>query len=622
MNIVERILPKLFEKIELYVALFILISGLLFLIIGLDKNIDTLKQVSIVLLACSILYLTFRNKLLKSKNSIIQFTDSKNLFLTMTIIFFFSVTISVLFIYFTIYSRPLYYVILLAIMAGVIASQIFLTNEKNNYYIILVEIIILGIIIRYSIFYQFSTVVGGDPWVHVNSINTIINSGHVTRDVTNYDAFPLMFIFVTLVYYLMHITVLNGMFILGASEMIVVLLLFVVISKIFDMKIGLLSALLLTVTTDFIQYGFIIIPQTIGIIYLGVLIFLVFYRPFLNSYYKKIVYTIFVFIFMIGLILSHTITSLAALIILLSIFLVDYFLDKVHYLSKFENEKFFITFTLVLLFGVSIICYWMYQADMWGYIGQSLQWGLSVAYQSPSVSTQQENFITSSMKLLPLYLIIFLSLIGLLYSLNNKYFKNINLYGWPLVAFVFASVVLGLNTFLPARWFVFLDMVLMVPMAIAIISIVSISPKKILTVFIIVSLSSLIFMTNYEANSENINPYTPYPTQAMSQSEATAISMVLNKTPSNTQIYLDLGYHDYKGDPRVTDASAILAGETNISGILLLRQQVIDYGYFTSALGGGQFSVANFNSSLLSEYSHNSEIYNSGSVYGFIGNNG
>lgn len=618
-NIKDINLKKYFDDLDLYAAILILVFGVILLAVGLLKNISTLKQVPIILLLSSMIYLVFRGRFVESKGSLTsKFKPSKNLFLTITSTFFILFSLCLLFISDTVYYRPLYFVVLLCIMGGLIASQIFLTDEKKYYYLILLEIIIFGILIRGSIFYQYPSVVGGDPWVHLASIITIIDIGHVTKDVTNYYAFPFMHLFVTALEFITRMGVKNSMFFISVSEVLVSVFFFLFITKIFNEKIGLLSALMLVVSTHFIQYGFIIIPQTIGLVFMGIIIFLLFYRQTIDDTYKKIIYGLLIFMFMFSILFSHTLTSFAMLLILISIFLVELLVNRIKFFSKYLNETFLISLTLVSFFAVALIYYWMYQAGMMGYVAESLHWGLSVSYQAPSESTLKESFFISIMKMLPLYVAIFLGLIGFLYSLNSKYFKSINLYGWLLILFIFGAVVLGLSTFLPARWFVFLEMTLIVPMAIGILSISRISPRKVLTLFLIVTFSSIIFMTSYEATAQNVNPYTPYPTQAMKESETVAMNTLYGKIPSNL-LALDLGYHFIGRDPNIIDASDILSGQKNLTGLLLFRKEIINNYYLTSSLGGGHYSIAPFDPKVLTTLDNKSIIYDSESVTGYYG---
>lgn len=606
-------LNKFMDNIDLYIAIFIIISGLLLLTIGLYVDVIRLEQVSIILLASSTLYLLLRKKFMESKDSLMEFSDSKNLFLALVTIFFILYTVSIIIFYNTIYSRPLSYIVLSILMAGILGAQIFSTEEKKYYYLILFEILILGILVRTTIFYQFSTVVGGDSWVHLNSIVSILKTGHVTNAVEGYSAFPLMHIFTTIIGEITNIGIRNAMFILGLSEVIVIMFFYIVVKEVFNEKIGLLSALMVTLSTHYIQYGFMIIPQTFGLIFLIIIIFLVFYQQKIDNLYKKVVYTLLIFLFIMNIILSHTLTSFAALLILISIYLIDLF-NKIHLTSQFKKEKNFISLTLITFFFVVLIYYWMFQSGLMGYVGKSLIWGLSVSYQGPSVSTLEESFLTTGMKIIPLYFAVFFALIGFFYSLNSKYFKTINIYGWPLLLFVFAAVFLSLNTFLPARWFVFLEIVLAVPMAVSIIAIARISPRKVLTIFLLVSIISLVFMTNYEANAQNVNPFTPYPTQAMKYSEMNV--GILDKIPLDIQLYSDLGYRNPFLNRSVYDASDILSGKNELDGVILVRKDLEQNPYFSSSLGGGHYSVVALDPSVLEKIER---IYDSGTIIVFEG---
>jgi len=260
----------------------------------------------------------------------------------------------------------------------------------------------------------------------------------------------------------------------------------------------------------------------------------------------------------------------------------------------------------------------MFASSFVGVIGQTLGWGFSSTFQAPAVSTIAESFTTTLMSMLPLFVFAFFALIGFLYTLKIKNFKTLNIYGWTILLFVFATVFLGLNSFLPARWFIYIQICLIVPVAISILSISQTTSKKLLVIFLIITMFSFVGLTNYQANALNVNPFTPYPTGGIKYSEDNV--GIFNEIPNNIKIYTDLGYHNPNFSNRTWDASDILSGNSNLDGILLFRTDLESNPFFSSALGGGQFSIQSLKPSFLPEMQNYDRVYDSGTVIGFDGN--
>ncbi len=610
----NKIANKFYYNSDIISCVILIIFGIVALLLGFKLKNYRLTQIATVLILAAITYLILRNRF---PNSIVYLTKneiSKSKFICTSIIFYLTLLFGMLIINQNLYSRPLSFLIIISISAGIIAIQIISVQNKYYYHMILFEILFLGIIVRASVFYQFDGLVGGDPWVHLNSINSIITFGHVTNQVAGYYYFPFMHIFVSFVYYLTGFNVVNSMFFIGLCDFLSLVFIFLVVKKFYDYKIGLISLLVLSVATYPIVLGFGIIPQSFGVAYLSILIYLFFIQTDLGTIYKKMIYSIFIIIFLTCNILTHTINSFVTLVILFAIFLVDTLKYKISDVFRLNKEvQNYISITLILLFFIFLIYYWFYSSGFIGYIGESLKWGFSSTYQEQSVTTVSESFITTFMKMLSLYVFSFFALLGSLFTLKVKSFKTIGIYGWVLLLVVFGLVFLNLNNFLPARWFVYIQICLIVPVAISIIILSQTSFKKALTIFLIISLFSFIGLISYEANAQNVNPFTPTPTGGVKYSEIKV--GIFDKIPTNINIYADLGYHGINLN-RVGDASDILSGKKQLNGILLFRTSLEQSPYY---VGGNNFGIESLNSSFLIEMQRYNRIYDSGSVIAFDG---
>lgn len=615
----KKYIWKVINNADIIVGILLLVSGILAFLLGFKLGVDRLEQVSLVLISATVMFFILRRKFPKSVESLFSKGEiSKATFLLTSIIFFFLFIFGVLIINQELYGRPLSFLAVISIITGLIAVQIVSTTNKRHYYWVLFEIILLGILVRASVFYQFDGLIGGDPWVHLKSINSIIDMGYITDQIKGYYNFPLMHIFIASVHYLTGLDIKNSMFIAGLCEFLSFIFIFLIVKEFFDYKMGLLSFLILAVATYPVVFGFLIIPQGFSIIYLSALIYLIFKQKELKSIYKLTIYIIFTLIFLTANIFTHTINSFAILVFLLAIFTVDTFKIKLAEIFGIKSKNItYISVTLLLFFGLFLIYYWMQASGFMGVVGESLKWGLSSKDQAPSVSTIAESFITTVMKMLPLYLFSFFALIGTLFTLKIKNFKTISLYGWLVILFIFTSVFLSLNSLLPARWFIYIQISLIVPVAIAVLAISRISPKKVLALFLIVTLLSFVGLTSYEANAQNVNPFTPYPTSGAKYSEMNI--GIFSEISSNTTVFIDLGHRISNFNGISGDASRILSGNLTFEGIIFVRKDLEYNPFFTSALGGGHYSVSGLDRSFLDKIEKENRIYDSGTVTAFEG---
>ena len=94
--------------------------------------------------------------------------------------FFGLYTLSVLSVYLRpeFYERPLFYFILTALMAGIIAGEIF-TSGRRHAALILIQILLLAVSIAWSQLLIFPSLLGIDPWYHSALTSQITGEGFI-----------------------------------------------------------------------------------------------------------------------------------------------------------------------------------------------------------------------------------------------------------------------------------------------------------------------------------------------------------------------------------------------------------------------------------------------------------
>jgi hypothetical protein len=150
-------------------------------------------------------------------------------------------------------------------------------------------------------------------------------------------------------------------------------------------------------------------------------------------------------------------------------------------------------------------------------------------------------------------------------------------YGWGVVVFVCLSTFLNWYTFLPGRWFDYVEVVLIVPLVIALSCLSALFRNRALAMPMIVFIFSILMVTNYNANVTNLIPLTPYPTQSLKASENDAARTLRSVMPDRARSYTDTYYSGFLG---AGDGSLILLGMRQLNGILVLRKEVEENAFY------------------------------------------
>lgn len=581
------------SNLDLILSWILAVLGVAMLGLGWVLAKFQLEQVALILLIASVIYLLCRKMLIRASGTVetAAFALNGRLVKCLHILVFALFMAGILILNQQVYVRPLAFLIATAVIAGIMAVIICSSEGEQIDYLALAEIFGLGLLLRASAFYQFTSLFAGDPNLHARWIEQLAALGHVSTFMAGYQSFPLMHIFGAMAMDITGLVVKDTLFIIGICDIVSLIFIFLIIKHFFKNKIGMLSLLLLMVSTFHITYDIFNIPQTFGIALLNILIYLLFCNKG-ESIKKGILYRAFAIIILIAIVLTHTIDSFAALIILVSIWLTVQLLNYIRDPKDTDSPVPDIPFSLILFMFIFEMAYWMYSAGFFSFFSDSVKWAFKVTELSPPVTTLAEGFQTIGLRWLPPYLNIFLALIGSLFLLKNRrntiYFT---MYGWGVIIFVCLSTFLNWYSFLPGRWFDYNEIVLIVPLVISLICLSSVFRNRALAMSIIVFIFSIIMVTNYNANVTNLIPLTPYPTQSLKTSELDAAGTLRSVIPDSASWYSDIYYAGLAG---ARDGSLILLGTRQLNGILVLRKEVQENAFF-SAGGSDHFDTVRVN---------------------------
>jgi hypothetical protein len=592
---------KLLEPIDLdkRLAIALLGLGLVILLLAVAINQFLIIQVAAIVILASGIHLILRKRYaakLTDEATAASDTSSSypRIIKLLDIAFWAMFIISLILISQQVYVRPLSFVIIVSIMAAILGAQIF-TGKKISY--CLLKILVIGILLRTSVWYQFPGPIGRDPILEMDYIRRLVDAGHIGDFMGGYTYYPLAHVLVASTHFLTGLPLKDSFFILGIIEVISLVFLFLLVKELFNEKIGLLSALIMAVCNWHILWGFWLKGMTLAVAWLPFLLFLLLTRRRGN---RLFIFSVLSIIIIFLSVITHTVSSVA-IVAIIGLFWFAYLITKI--LPGRENVEQPITLVISLLSLVILIGYWLYVPKQISFVGNLLVSGFNVAnttelaaipyieYRSPLVLTLQK---------LPVLILVFGAILGSLSILNVRKFDRKTL---PQIWFMLVSVGMIILTFLfyfipqlasffPVRWFVYMSIMASVPAAVGLLSILGRGKWLNLAIsFLSIFLLAGIMTTSYEANITQVVPWVQRSRDAFLTSEMAAVekvsemaSLAPGQTPQgNTDIYTDFLYgmlllkEFHVPEDKIIDASQMLIEKsTEYNGILLLRSAVTD----------------------------------------------
>jgi hypothetical protein len=241
--------------------------------------------------------------------------------------------------------------------------------------------------------------------------------------------------------------------------------------------------------------------------------------------------------------------------------------------------------TLIFLFSVMLLGYWMYASGFIGRVGSAISNAFRID-TFKGVKLMEGNIIAITWNYLSLYVFAFFSILGSLYTLGIAKKKEqshipIVISAWCFTFFVFFMFFLGRNFIILNRWVIFVMILLAIPCAVGILNISALSSKRALVVlFMLVTVFAGIMVTSNGANITPVVPWAQMPRSGLMDSEihgANTVSELSNFDSTQDMIYIDIYYtriFNKFNVSNVEDGSRILdGGIQEFQGILMLRKE-------------------------------------------------
>lgn len=551
--------------------------------------------------------------------------ESRFICMALQIIFFVFLTSSILSLCFRpdLYARPLLYFVLISLMSGVLALEV-LFSPKNKMFLgmILFQIIIMGLSIQWSQMLLFPSVVGADPWWHQMFTSKILEIGYIP-DGHLYSSLPIMHLEIGSVSLITGLNYkISTMFSISFFQILIsVIFLFLLGKFLFNNIIGLLSGLLLiTAGVYYIHMGLWTVPNTIAATLILVIVYLLFKIRGENPF----VGTTLTMIFMIILVLTHTITAMCLAILLFVIF-ISFKAFKVLYYKPGRTP---VKFNISIFFSVIMFAWWTYAAFRFiCSLADFIELGFSrdTVYQNAPLYVLSIPVSEQIFNVLGMFLFFSFSFIGCFYMLSKKgtpYTFTSAALGITALSIGFFPLVIG-HSVIEIRWWYFAQMLLALPLAVTFLLFSGLFKKNNLRSLFIFSFTvflTFIVITSPTANIDNpiFSPNTPGYRSALIESEMQAIK--INSKIWNKTMITD-GYFARSMDPMEYKAEETKDIEKQLYNKSFLKSEDVLFLFRTEYITSFNLSLAynldNYLNQLL-EHQKFIKIYDCASVKSFV----
>jgi hypothetical protein len=507
-------------------------------------------------------------------------------------------------------------------MVATVAVEIqFLPSRKWCNYLVLFETVLIGLSLEFSQLLIFSGLVGIDPWGHQAFTLNILKAGHVPEGYA-YSQLPLM-----------HLTIgetslmtgldykIATMLSISLSQVLCnVLFTFLLGSLLFNNKIGLLGGLLIGVANWQVYWGIWTIPTTMAAVFMPIIIYLL-----LKGRRQKHVDAFLAILLMGALILTHTLTS-ACMVILLFAFWAGFKLHNRIYRGRAHKEA-LITSVTFTLFIAGTLSWWTYASGHISELAEIIKNGFNFDYFSivpPKEIIQYSYNIPLSEQLfngMGTALFLAISIIGCLYMLSK--FGNSHSFVMAIggaatltLSFSFALRLSGLE----GRWFYFSQILLAVPLALALFLFCYAVKSKLGKALFLAALTfslSFLMILSYPTNTDAARYLSPN-TQvrnAFTESELRAIekmSQIWNKKVGVDTYYAELQWQQYQ----VEDISEQIYNRNYTDSqdtLVAIREEIVNHPFLLY----GTYKLDYDPRESLTTQGF-SRVYDCGSVSGFV----
>jgi hypothetical protein len=512
------------RNIDVIIALIGIAAGIGISCLNFIYSNEYLITMGPMLAIVCLVYIIFRRKLLSDHPTAAD--AGTTLILVVNIVFWISFAGSIYSLSTEILHRPVIYFLLSSLSASMIAVQIIYCRGKGAISLVIFEILLLSVSIRASAFWVFPTIPGIDSWEHMVIVLDYVTQGHIVKYLSFYEglnyyySMPMMHLNVASMQIVTGVDYKAAMF-LGASLPLLLSTVFVFLigQALVNAKVGLLAMLLLNLSDYHIRWG----AENIIAMSLGIALFtIIVYLLIRDSRQPRVSNASLVVLFMIVLVLTHTISSFIMACFLLMVVIGSY-LHEFLYPDHSHFERSIVTPTLVAIFMASMLVHWMYayiireglsffEAMTSWYYGSITEKAELLVTRPPPPATEV-GWLGPIVNISGYLLLLLWGIVGCLIWLSWRPHSKSRI---GLIAALVVLIGLPLSFPLfgiePTRWPAFYYVILSIPVAVGVLTVINCIGYQKLRHLVLVCLMfafSFIMITNSVSNTDS-PVYTPY----------------------------------------------------------------------------------------------------------------
>jgi len=391
------------------------------------------------------------------------------------------------------YERPLLYFVSTSLLAGTIACQILFSNERQKW-LIIPQIVVLGVSVAWSQLLIFPNVVGADPWYHQMVTMKILELQTIPGG--SYSHLPIFHLMVATTSLLSDLSYkIAAMLSVSLAQIICnVSFVYLLANLIFkNHKIGLFASLMVVVANHHINMSFWSIPNSFAGIFIAIIIYMILKDISDRSAPKNIILIVLFF----TTIFTHTIASTCIAILLFAAWLSMVAFNAIH-------PKKYATMSVLLptVFTIAMYSWWDYATGHTKTLAELIKWGFSKDFFIMDGAAEVSSVYTSAIPVTEqifnqfgMFLFFATSFIGIFYLLSQKDTRCFvfALIGLIPLAIGFFSLIFGFGV-IEHRWWYFAQILLSVPLGAAIVLLLETSR---ITNEKVIALGSLVFISTF-----------------------------------------------------------------------------------------------------------------------------
>lgn len=450
--------------------------------------------------------------------------------LVLDIIFLLLFSLSLAILHFSEYRPPSYFFIYSLCVVSV-AISIYFSNQKIDYIVQCIKILLLSFNIKYSIFNLAGIVPGIDSITHARVNYLLAQTGNVSTSVTGTIAhaaykevyFPVMHIQTAITGIVTNYQIkYASCFAIIVPFVIMSLFIYLITKYLFGERTGLFALLLFNLGDYNTYWGAAPQTTTYGIA-LYCFIFYLFVKSYILSTKSKPKWVCLFLVVVFTLILTHAVSSfifLTTLISLLAGFSIYNYLNNEHLINSDSKQ----IFGICIITIISLLEVWftvLVPNNGLSFFGNMLLMlysnlaGKAQFLNRPEaisvVATTIPPFVERLANTLGFALFLFFGIIGSLYCISNKY-RNRYLFSLVfmlsvLFGITFAFPLFGIKTIIPTRWFSFEYLFLSTFASFSILKLISyMRSNKLKTIYLILIFFSISFFMTTDTVSNWDSP--------------------------------------------------------------------------------------------------------------------